>query len=373
MAFAILRMEKLKGGAIGRSGKHADRKQETPNADKEKLEDNIYIVGKREDDLRELVDAAIKEAGGKPRRDSVECIEFFIGASPEHFDKPTKTTDFIKKAEEYIETLSNRGFKFVKVVAHRDEKTPHVSAFAVPLDDKGRLNAKHHLGGYKIGGCRKRMAEYQDEYADTMKPLGLERGVRNSKADHIEIQDYYKRIKHYEQLALELKISKQNQSRSDELLRTTTRLLDQQMQNRTDISLREAATSFIKPERLLETSQGLAILKSDQLTKVMAIITPDNKAFAPTGEKIIDASSVMFLSTTTGKAVNTVLTEIESRYDGETRKKAARSYGDELAKDKSDVKERDFSQAEDEAKLAQRKFATVESIEITQGGKGVSI
>lgn len=368
MAFAILRMEKLKGGAIGRSGKHADRKQETPNADREKLEDNIYIIGKREDDLRELVDAAIKEAGGKPRRDSVECIEFFIGASPEHFDKPTKEIEFIKKSEEYMDALGKRGFKFVKAVAHLDETTPHVSAYAVPLDDKGKLNAKYHLGGYK-----ERMAQYQDEYAEVMKPLGLERGIRESKAKHIEIQDYYKRISQFEDLARELEISKQNQSRSDELLQTTTRLLDQQMQNRTDISLREAATSFIKPERLLETTQGLAVLKIDQLNKVLAIITPDNKAFAPTGEKLSDASSVMFLSTTTGKPVNTVLTEIESRYDGETRKKAARSYGDELAKDKSDVKERDFSQAKDEVKIAQRKSAVLENNEIVQGRKGVSM
>ncbi len=137
--------------------------------------------------------------------------------------------------------------------------------------------------------------------------------------------------------------------------------------------MREAATTFVKPEQLLETTQGLAILKIDQPNKVLAIITPDNKAFAPNGEKISDASSVMFLSTTIGKPVNTVLTEIESRYDSETRKKAARSYGDELAKDKSDVKERDFSQAVDEVKIAQRKSAVLENNEITQGRKGVSM
>jgi hypothetical protein len=44
-----------------------------------------------------------------------------------------------------------------------------------------------------------------------------------------------------------------------------------------------------------------------------------------------------------------------------------------LAKDKSNVKERDFSQAEDEVKIAQRKSAVLENNEIVQRRKGVSM
>ena len=44
-----------------------------------------------------------------------------------------------------MEQLEDRGFVFVKAVAHRDEQTPHVVAYGVPLDKSKRLNCKSHL------------------------------------------------------------------------------------------------------------------------------------------------------------------------------------------------------------------------------------
>jgi hypothetical protein len=358
MAFAILRTEKLKGASVSASDKHTERERKTLNADEEKLKDNIRLIGKPGEKLRDLVDKEIKAAGGKPRKDSVECVEFLMTASPEYFDKPTKTVEFAKKSMEYMEMLETRGFKFVKAVMHVDETTPHIAAYAVPLDPTGKLNAKYHLGGNKW-----RMSEYQDEFAEVMQPLGLERGIRGSTAEHEKIQRHYGKIQLYDQAVTNMETAKQNEEQTRLMLENTSRLLDQQLKNRADIFLRDVAAAFSKPERLVETSQGLAILKIDDPGKIRAIVTPDNKAFLPTGDKISDGSSVMLLQNLTGKPTEAVLSAIGSKFDDNAKQRAARAYGEELAMTRRDeIRKLDFSQAEKEVEtVARQKGENVES------------
>ncbi|MBE3084567.1 plasmid recombination protein, partial [Escherichia coli] len=61
---------------------------------------------------------------------------------------------------------------------HRDEATPHLSAFVVPLTQDGRLSAKEFIGG----GAKKRGD--QRTHAGSVKKLGLERGIEGSRAPH---------------------------------------------------------------------------------------------------------------------------------------------------------------------------------------------
>ncbi|WP_425307124.1 plasmid recombination protein, partial [Escherichia coli] len=50
---------------------------------------------------------------------------------------------------------------------HRDEATPHLSAFVVPLTQDGRLSAKEFIGGgAKKGGD-------QSTHAGSVKKMGL--------------------------------------------------------------------------------------------------------------------------------------------------------------------------------------------------------
>lgn len=80
MPFAICRIQKLKSiTAATNSGKHTDRKQNTPNADPKRL--NIELVPHDVNaTLGHLVDRKIGDA--KTRKDSVRCVEYFLGASP---------------------------------------------------------------------------------------------------------------------------------------------------------------------------------------------------------------------------------------------------------------------------------------------------
>jgi hypothetical protein len=59
----------------------------------------------------------------------------------------------------------------------------------VPLDEKGKLNCRA-----LFGGSRYRLSELQDDFALAMKPLGLERGIKGSRAKHTEVRKYYAAI-----------------------------------------------------------------------------------------------------------------------------------------------------------------------------------
>jgi hypothetical protein len=360
MAFAILRTEKLKGASVSASDKHTERERKTPNADEKKLKNNIRLIGEPGEKLRDLVNKEIEAAGGKPRKDSVECVEFLMTASREYFDKPMKTVEFAKKATDYMEMLEKRGLKFVKALMHVDEMTPHVVAYAVPFDPTGKLNAKYHFGGNKW-----RMAEYQDEFAEFMQPLGLERGIRGSTAEHQKIQRHYGKIELYDQAVTDMEIAKQNEEQMRLRLEENNRLFSEQLKNRIDISLRDVAAAFTKPERLLETSRGLAVLRIDNPGKIQVIITSDNKAFLPAGDKVSDGSSVMLLQTISGKPTETVLSEIGNKFDDDAKQRAARAYGEELAMTRrGEIRKLDFSQAEKEVETVARQNGQGEESEI---------
>ena len=64
------------------------------------------------------------------------------------------------------------GDNIIDAQLHLDETTPHIHTFVIPLDDKGKLNARAFLGG-----TRDRMVELQTSYAEAVKSFGLERGI----------------------------------------------------------------------------------------------------------------------------------------------------------------------------------------------------
>jgi hypothetical protein len=190
--YAILGIDKQKGSQITLSGRHNDRTQPVPNADPERTHLNRVLAG---DDrpTRTLVKEIIKQHGGKPRKDSVEAIEYLCEASPQFFSEkdPQKLQEkvdaFVEQAMKFLEDERSGG-KLAKAVLHMDEHTPHIHAHKVPIDPAGNLNNKHYLGG------RGKWEGMHDLYAEYMKPLGLERGERRSRATHVRIEEFYKSI-----------------------------------------------------------------------------------------------------------------------------------------------------------------------------------
>lgn len=182
MSFAIYRTAKLKSfGEIGGSLSHTYRTRPTPNADENKLHLNKHIF----ETYNQCFDALKNAIPEKRRSNAVLCIEHLITASPDWNGWGTKKEEeFFKKSLEFL----NNKYGKENVIAcsiHRDETTPHLIVYVVPIDEKGGLNAKKWLGG------RSKLSQTQTDFANEVKSLGLERGLENSKARHKTLKKYY--------------------------------------------------------------------------------------------------------------------------------------------------------------------------------------
>jgi hypothetical protein len=187
MAFAIMRAKKLKGmGSVAASLQHCYRDRETANADRSLTPDNEHHVARSTDEamgkLRELLPA-------KRRKDAVLVVEYVMTASPEWWKSARlgQQRDFFEVSKKWL--VDKFGAQnIVTASVHRDEITPHLSAFVVPLTQDGRLSAKDFIGN------RTKMTRDQTMFAKVVEHLGLERGIERSKAKHQSIQKHYAAI-----------------------------------------------------------------------------------------------------------------------------------------------------------------------------------
>ncbi|MBD2505515.1 MobV family relaxase [Anabaena azotica] len=196
MNYAIARLKKLKRGNISGSASHTARERETPNADPNQK--NIRFIGSLdpEERLEDLVLAKIAEHEQKRkiRTDAVYCVELLLSASPSYFrpNCPTeagyyegqKLDDWLEATHQWL--ADEYGDRIVRAELHLDEATPHIHAYFVPIDDEGQLRCNHFFDG------RQKIHEFQDSYYNTMQLIGLERGIRGSKAKHQDIKDFYR-------------------------------------------------------------------------------------------------------------------------------------------------------------------------------------
>ncbi|MEX9536995.1 MobV family relaxase, partial [Escherichia coli] len=184
---AIMRCKKLTGmGSVASALQHCYRERETPNADADRTPENHCSVSQSADEamgkLRELLPE-------KRRKDAVLAVEYVMTASPEWWNEatPRQQAEFFARSEQWLENKYGKD-RVVAAVVHRDEATPHLSAFVVPLTQDGRLSAKEFIGG------RSKMRDDQSTYAESVKKLGLERGIEGSRATHQTVQHYYESI-----------------------------------------------------------------------------------------------------------------------------------------------------------------------------------
>jgi hypothetical protein len=200
MAKAILRIAKLKtGGNIGGLNQHCTRTMEVPNADPELRHYNKQLVGTP--DMVKDVNDRIAKAGCNVRKNAVLAIEHLMTASPEAFGykkvvgqdgKPVLQGDV--KAWNEFETCSMKWLtdqygaaNVVNVHVHKDEETPHIHAVVVPIKD-GKLNARHFING------REKLSEMQDTFSESVKHIGIERGIKGSRAKHVDIKTFYSQL-----------------------------------------------------------------------------------------------------------------------------------------------------------------------------------
>lgn len=185
MSFAILRTAKLKSfGEIGGSLSHNYRDRPTPNANSQLTQNNENSLSSAE-----LVMIAIKDKlPEKRRKDAVLCVEYLITASPDWVGwHKSDEQKYFDDAKRWLEDRHGKD-NVIATTIHRDESTPHMIAYVVPLVD-GKLNAKKFLGG------REKLSKMQTDFADNVgKSVGLVRGLEGSKAEHQTIKQYYANV-----------------------------------------------------------------------------------------------------------------------------------------------------------------------------------
>jgi hypothetical protein len=187
MAFAIMRAKKLATmGSVASSMQHNFRERETPNADPERTPENEHLQAQTTDEamgkLRELLPE-------KRRKDAVLAVEYVMTASPEWWKTATEAQQkaFFERSQAWL--ADKYGQQNILVASiHKDETSPHLSAFVVPKTADGRLSAKDFIGN------RDKMRKDQSTFAERLADLGLDRGIEGSKATHQRISAHYSAI-----------------------------------------------------------------------------------------------------------------------------------------------------------------------------------
>ena len=222
MNYSIFRLVKLKTTKdICSVANHNNRSNEyyPSNADKKRANDNKLLKGngKSLDSFLSLTE------GQKIRANAVLGYDIVLTCS-NAFDNKIKQSKWEDSSIKWLEKTFGKD-NVVNVWLHEDESAPHLHAFVVPIDSKGKLNASAFTGNANA------MTQLQDSYYSSVKNYGLDRGIKHSKAQHINKKEYLNR-----QRAIEERLKKMNPKElKDELIKTLIRL-DQLTQSEKDIS-----------------------------------------------------------------------------------------------------------------------------------------
>lgn len=184
MAFAIMRCKKLKAaGSVAAAFSHCFRERETFNADEKRTPLNVHFAATSVAEAKQKLADLLPE---KRRKDAVLAVEYLMTASPDWWKNASSEQQDVFFKKSYAWLAKKYGADRIVVASvHRDETSPHLSAFVVPLTQDGRLSAREFIGD------RAKMSLDQTTYAQAVQELGLERGVMGSRAKHQSIKAFY--------------------------------------------------------------------------------------------------------------------------------------------------------------------------------------
>ncbi|MGF1673805.1 MAG: MobV family relaxase [Rivularia sp. (in: cyanobacteria)] len=188
---AICKIQKIKSwGMLKGNEAHTARERDTPNANPEVT--NIRIIGDSSNlDLATLVRHTI--GSQKIRSNAVLALEMLLSASASYFrpNAPHEAGVYEKqRLDNFVEATvnwldSSWRERLVRAELHLDEITPHIHAYIVPLDERGKLNCRALFGG------RIKLSELQDSFGSAVAHLGISRGIKGSKATYTTLKKYY--------------------------------------------------------------------------------------------------------------------------------------------------------------------------------------
>ena len=182
--------------------KHNRRLQPVENADSDKSVLNEELIQcDANKSYQELINERLEKLGysikdnelydpegKKVRSDAVNAVEFLFTFSPEelsNIDINTWKTDCINWLREQMNSdIDKYGDNVLSATLHLDEKTPHIHAIVIPIDEKGHLNCFHYIQG------KSSLSDMQTNYSEYIKGHGhnLDRGIKYSTSKHIPMK-----------------------------------------------------------------------------------------------------------------------------------------------------------------------------------------
>ena len=192
MAYAILRAEKITSHTSATSRtQHNYRTQETPNADSDQFSRNQELINHDKHNYWDLAAERIAELElTRLRKDAVRCVELLLTGSPEAFERDAngrandmQDSPWLKDNLHFLQQRFGER-NVIGCVLHQDEVTPHIHAVVVPVTEDGRLSARDVFSPT-------RLRQLQTEYAKSMAPYGMERGVEYSTAIHEDVRRHH--------------------------------------------------------------------------------------------------------------------------------------------------------------------------------------
>lgn len=174
-------------GQITQFEKHTERMQDTPNADP--MIENKILIG--DVNLAEKVQEYISDARYTKSNTTI-AREMLLTASHDYF-KGMPQVELDQWVNHNIKWLKDKyGDNVLYATLHLDERTPHIHVLLCPKI-YSEARKCYVMSSYKLFGDKYKLRKLQDDYAKSISerfPV-LQRGIRNSKARHIEIRHFY--------------------------------------------------------------------------------------------------------------------------------------------------------------------------------------
>ncbi len=306
--YAIIRSQKLHTvQAIGGLESHLKRQYLEDNVDPERSHLNKHLMA--HEGYETIVDGLKKrlsELNITPRKNGVLAIEYVLTASPEFFDKAASEakvlsweggkviydpyTDgdrYLNHALDFI-IRKHGGDNILSTTVHRDESNLHMHVVVVPVDPKGKLNARHFLGG------REKMRQLQDDYHKHISSDGLfkdlQRGKRKGRG---AVEEYIQRtspqIGDMRRSLSEMKSSIENEEnalyeRLQQLENTRKELAEKEIRLKAELERIRLAATLHKPDSKIHSKswpgQRVNTFKTT-ISEVPAPVPPEVPARAP--------------------------------------------------------------------------------------------
>lgn len=198
MGYAFMSIEKIKTiGAMTSKYNHNCRKVEVENAIPElaELNEDLVTLPKNADGQEVgYADAFQQRVSSLPyyqdrsiKRNQVLGYEVMLTYSrDEKVDVEKWKSQSMDWLHKTFDVAPDGKSNVLHAVFHGDETgNVHIHAFVVPVDERGHLNAKRFTGGTRT------MQDLQTSYADSVKNLGIQRGIAGSSAKHQDIRRMY--------------------------------------------------------------------------------------------------------------------------------------------------------------------------------------